>query len=94
MAINQINEAGKEEYSYESIDFSNAPDWMKELIVESYKDNLAFEADFVGCEECETVHVASATNDADELAMLVLTPLGQAIITKEQAMKFFGLVEA
>lgn len=94
MAINQINEAGKEEYFYESIDFSDAPEWMKELIEDSYKDKLAFEAEFVGCEECESVHVVSSTNDAGELVMSVNTPLGHAFITKAQAMAFFGLVEA
>lgn len=78
----------------EVLDFSDEEPWVRDAVVESCRDPLAFEAPFLGCEEATTVHVAGSHDEGGALQMEVITPIGHAFITKEQAMAFFGLVEA
>lgn len=84
----------REEYSIREIPLSEVPVWELKAILADLEDVRAFEAPFLGCEEATTVHVAGSHNEDGVLHMEIITPTGHAFITKEQAMQFFGLIEA
>lgn len=77
-----------------TLDLTDEAPWLSDAIMESCEDGRAFEAEFLGCEEQTIAYVASHINDEGDLQMEVITPIGHALITKSQAMAFFGLVEA
>lgn len=77
-----------------TLDLSDEAPWLTDAVMASWVDDRAFEAEFLGCDEQTIAYVASHITDQGDLQMEVITPIGHAFITKDQAMAFFGLVEA
>lgn len=90
-----------EEFNVQEVPLCYVPRWaqlgvLEELDtlnrMEQQEERNEFSAEYVGCDATSNVQVNQHMNeDTGEIEMHIATPIGDVIITKAQAKRFFGL---